>query len=392
VEPVLPADDDPRRLEVRGWLQAHPEPTGRQLAERGLVAPHWPPPWGWSAGPVEQLVVDDELRRAGVERPFNPIGIGWAGPTLLQAGTDEQRERWLWPMLAGEEVWCQLFSEPEAGSDLAALTTRARRADGGWVVSGEKVWTSFAHRASFGILLARTDPSAPAHRGLSYFVCPMGVPGVEVRPLIDMTGAHAFNQVRLDDVVVPADHLVGDEGDGWSLARVTLANERVSLSGEGALWGNGPTAADLLADVRARGGVSDPVLRRRLVEVWSEGEILRWLRLRSLQAQLDGRPPGPEVSVRKVLADAHGQRLMALGRDLAGPAGTVADGGIWAGGFLYSPALTIGGGTAEVQRNIVAERVLGLRREVEGRRGAASPAAGARSGEASAASEGGVER
>jgi alkylation response protein AidB-like acyl-CoA dehydrogenase len=385
VELVLPGEDDPRRLEVRAWLRAHPQPTGRQLAERGLVAPHWPPPWGWSAGPVEQLVVDDELRRAGVARPFNPIGVGWAGPTLLQAGTDEQRERWLWPMLAGEEVWCQLFSEPEAGSDLAALTTRARRTDGGWVVSGEKIWTSFAHRASFGILLARTDPTVPAHRGLSYFVCPMDAPGVEVRPLVDMTGAHAFNQVRLDDVAVPADHLVGDEGDGWSLARVTLANERVSLSGEGALWGNGPTAADLLAEVRARGGVSDPVLRRRLVDVWSEGEVLRWLRLRSLQAQLEGRAPGPEGSVRKALADAHGQRLMALGRDLAGPAGAIADGGIWAAGFLYSPALTIGGGTAEVQRNIIAERVLGLWREVEGQRSAAPPGAGRQ--RASAASE-----
>ncbi|MHB1583677.1 MAG: acyl-CoA dehydrogenase family protein [Acidimicrobiales bacterium] len=387
MELVLPGEDDPRRLEVRAWLRAHPEPTGRQLAERGLVAPHWPAPWGWSAGPVEQLVVDDELRRAGVARPFNPIGVGWAGPTLLQAGTDEQRERWLWPMLAGEEVWCQLFSEPEAGSDLASLATRARRVGGGWVVSGEKVWTSFAHRASFGILLARTDPTVPAHRGLSYFVCPMDAPGVEVRPLVDMTGAHAFNQVRLDDVVVPADHLVGDEGGGWSLARVTLANERVSLSGEGALWGNGPTAADLLAEMRARGGVSDPVLRRRLVDVWSEGEVLRWLRWRSLQAQLDGRPPGPEASVRKALADAHGQRLMVLGRDLAGPAGAIADGGTWAAGFLYSPALTIGGGTAEVQRNIVAERVLGLRREVEGHRSAAAPAAGTGRRGASATSE-----
>ncbi len=366
VELGLPGEDYPLRVEVRRWLAADPAPTGRRLAEAGLVAPHWPSPWGRSADPVDQLVIDEELRRAGVHRPFNPIGVGWAGPTLLQAGTDAQKDRWLWPMLAGEELWCQLFSEPEAGSDLASLTTTAERRGGDWVVSGQKVWTSFAHVASHGILLARTDPGVPAHRGISYFVCPMDAPGVEVRPLVDMTGAHAFNQVSLDEVRIPADHLVGAEGGGWSLARVTLGNERVSLSGEGALWGNGPTAQDLVAAARAGGGVRDPVLRRRLVDAWCEGEVLRCLRLRTVQARLEGRPPGPEASVRKALSDAHGQRLMALGRDLAGPAGTVADGSAWAGGFLYSPALTIGGGTAEVQRNIIAERVLGLPREGHG--------------------------
>jgi alkylation response protein AidB-like acyl-CoA dehydrogenase len=366
VELGLPGEDDPLRIEVRRWLAAHPAPSGRQLAEAGLVAPHWPAPWGRAAGPVDQLVIDEELRRAGVHRPFNPIGVGWAGPTLLQAGTDDQRQRWLWPLLAGEEIWCQLFSEPEAGSDLAALRTRAERRGGDWVVSGQKVWTSFAHQATFGILLARTDPAAPAHRGISYFVCPMAAPGVEVRPLVDMTGAHAFNQVFLHEVRIPADHLVGAEGDGWLLAGVTLANERVSLSGEGALWGNGPTAVDLVDQVQAAGGVGNPELRRRLVDAWCEGEVLRALRLRTLQAQIVGRAPGPEASVRKALADVHGQRLMALGRDLAGPAGTVADGSPWAGGFLYSPALTVGGGTAEVQRNIVAERVLGLPREAHG--------------------------
>ena len=158
----LPGDDDPGRRQVRRWLAEHPRPTGRQLAEAGYVVPHWPRPWGLGADPVRQLVIDDELRRAGVRRPVNPIGIGWAGPTLLFAGTEEQKERWLWPLLSGEEFWCQLFSEPGAGSDLAAPRPRRPCADGdGWVVRGQKVWTSFAHVAQFGILLARTDPGAP---------------------------------------------------------------------------------------------------------------------------------------------------------------------------------------------------------------------------------------
>jgi alkylation response protein AidB-like acyl-CoA dehydrogenase len=369
------------RLTVRAWLADHPEPPGRQLAEAGFVVPHWPRPWGLAAGPEAQLAVDEELRRAGVRRPANPIGIGWAGPTLLQAGTPAQQERWLWPLLSGEELWCQLFSEPGAGSDLASLTTRAVRDGDEWVVSGQKVWTSYAHVAKFGILLARTDPDAPDPRAISYFVCPMDAPGVEVRPLVDMTGEHAFNEVFFDEVRLPADHLVGEADDGWKLAKVTLGNERVSLSGEGALWGNGPTAADLVELVHRAGGAPDPSLRQRLVAVWAEGEVLRILRLRTVSAVLAGRAPGPEASVRKAIADAHGQHVMDLARDLAGPFGMLEGTGpaggwgrpdanpskwparSWSRGFLYSPALTIGGGTAEVQRNIVAERLLGLPRD-----------------------------
>ena len=368
----LPGEDDPRRARVRGWLAAHPHPTGRQLAEAGYVAPHWAPPYGMGADPVTQLVIDEELRRARVTRPVNPIGIGWAGPTLLDAGSEEQKERWLWPLLSGEEFWCQLFSEPGAGSDLASLTTRAERDGDHWVVNGQKVWTSYAHVARWGILLARTDPGATKHRGISYFVCPMDAPGVEIRPLIDMTGEHAFNEVFLTDVRLPADHLVGPEHGGWELAKVTLGNERVSLSGEGALWGMGPTADDLVEVVRAAGGAPDPVRRDALVSVWMESQILRVLRLRTVSAVLAGRAPGPEASVRKAIADAHGQHVMGLARDLAGAhamlAGSGPTGGtgdrVWSRGFLFSPALTIGGGTAEVQRSIVAEKVLGLPRDV----------------------------
>jgi alkylation response protein AidB-like acyl-CoA dehydrogenase len=286
------------------------------------VVPHWPAPFGRDADPLTQLVIDEELRAAGVRRPINPIGIGWAGPTLLYAGTPEQRERWLWPLLAGEEFWCQLFSEPGAGSDLAAVTLRAERDGDAYVLNGQKVWTSYAHIARWGILLARTDSTAAKHAGISYFVCPMGSPGIEIRPLIDMTGEHAFNEVFFTDVRIPAHHLVGAENGGWELAKVTLGNERVSLSGEGALWGMGPTADDLVDLVRGAGGAAlAPVLRDRLVSVWMEGEVLRVLRLRTVSAVLAGRAPGAEASVRKAIADAHGQHVMDLGRDLAGAYG-----------------------------------------------------------------------
>jgi alkylation response protein AidB-like acyl-CoA dehydrogenase len=357
----LPADDDPRRLEVRSWLAEHPSPTGRQLAEAGFVAPHWPRPWGLDADPILQLIVDDELRRAGVRRPANMIGIGWAGPTILAAGTDAQKDRYLLPLLAGEETWCQLFSEPGAGSDLASLSTRAERDGDTYVVNGQKIWTSYGHAAKFGILIARTNPDVPKHQGISYFICPMDTPGVTVRPIVEMTGAHLFNEVFFDDVRLPADLRVGEEGEGWALAKVTLSNERVSLSSGGALWGDGPSAYDLLELAHT----SDPVLRQRLAQLYIEAEILRLIRLRTVTAAVRGQAPGPEASIRKVMADEHGQHIMAIAKDLRGAAGmltTSAD--IWDYGFLFSPALTIGGGTWAVQRNIIAERVLGLPHDV----------------------------
>ncbi len=368
----MPGEDDPRRQDVRTWLASHPQPTGRQLAEAGYVVPHWPRPWGLDADPIAQLVIDEELRRAGVRRPLNPIGIGWAGPTLLHAGTQAQKDRYLFPLLAGEEFWCQLFSEPGAGSDLANLGTRAVRDGDTYVVNGQKIWTSYGHVAKFGILIARTNPDAPKHKGISYFVCPMHAPGIEIRPIIDMTGTHAFNEVFFDDVRLPAANLVGDENEGWSLAKVTLANERVSLSSGGALWGDGPTGAELFELIRKHGGVSDPAIRQRAAQLFIEDEILRLIRLRTVTAAIQGRPPGPEASVRKALADEHGQRIMALAKDLAGPAGMLATAGpmgiadaSWEYGYLFSCALTVGGGTSEVQRNIIAERVLGLPHDVD---------------------------
>ena len=357
---------------MREWVEANPRPRGRRLAEAGYVAPHWPRPWGLDADPIHQLVIEDELRRAGVVKPVNPIGIGWAGPTLIHAGTGEQQQRYLLPMLSGEELWCQLFSEPGAGSDLANLETRAVRDGDTYVVSGQKIWTTLAHQARFGILVARTDPDVAKHQGISYFVCPMDAPGITISPIVEMTGLHAFNEVFFDDARIPAENLVGQENGGWALAKVTLGNERVSLSGEGALWGRGPTAADLVRLDRDAGGLDDPVLRQRLAEVYIEGEVLRLIRLRTLTAAVRGRQPGPEASVRKALADAHGQHIMGLAKDLAGAAGMLASAGPlgapdleWSYGFLFSPALTIGGGTSEVQRNIIAERVLGLPHDVD---------------------------
>ncbi|HET6950726.1 MAG TPA: acyl-CoA dehydrogenase family protein [Acidimicrobiales bacterium] len=385
----LPADDDPRRLAVRRWLAGHPDPTGRDLAGAGYVVPHWPPPWGVGADPVHQLIIDEELERAGVQRPAG-IGIGWAAPVILLAGTDEQRERFLPGILSGEDQWCQLFSEPDAGSDLAALTTRAVRDGDGYVIEGSKIWTSGAHRSRYGILLARTDPDAPRHKGISYFICPMDAPGLSLQPIIDMTTAHSFNQVFLDGVRIPASLRVGAEGEGWRLALMTLSNERVMLSSAGSLWGAGPSAAVLIDLVRRAGGVGEPVLRQRLAALHCEAEVLRLNRLRTLSARIAGRTPGPEASIQKVLADEHGQHVMGLAKDLAGaeamltgsgPAGEVppqARSGpteingaaqvsgvdpVWHYGFLFSPALTLGGGTFAIQRNIVAEHVLGLPRE-----------------------------
>jgi alkylation response protein AidB-like acyl-CoA dehydrogenase len=291
------------------------------------------------------------------------------------AGTEEQQQRWLPGILDGSEVWCQLFSEPGAGSDLASLSTAAVRDGDEWVVSGQKIWTSLAKQARYGILLARTDHDAPRHRGISYFVLDMRGAGIDVRPIRQMNGGADFNEVFLDGVRVPAGNLVGAEGDGWRLAKVTLGNERVALSEEGALWGRGPTVTALVSAVREAGRAPlDAVARQRLAAVWIEAEVLRILRLRMVAAALGravGREPGPEASVRKALADRHGQRLFDLAVDLCGADGMLAREnppelpGVfpWVAGFLFSPALTIGGGTAEVQRNIIAERVLGLPRD-----------------------------
>ncbi|HVX17676.1 MAG TPA: acyl-CoA dehydrogenase family protein [Acidimicrobiales bacterium] len=371
----LPPDDDPRRAEIRAWLDDHPQPSGADLGAAGYMVPHWPKPYGIDADPIHQLIIDDELRRAKVKRPANPIAMGWAGPTLLHAGTEEQKAKYLPGIVAGTDIWCQLFSEPGAGSDLANLGTRAVRDGDEWVINGQKIWTSLGHLARYGILIARTDPDVAKHQGISYFICPMDTPGIEIRPIIEMTGAHNFNEVFFTDVRLPAENLVGDVNGGWTLAKVTLSNERVSLSSGGALWGQGPDAGDLLDVIHQRGGLHDPLLRQRVAALYIEAKVLDLIRLRTVSARIRGDQPGPEASVRKVLADEHGQRIMALAKDLSGASALLtggvnngplgSDDSIWHYGYLFSQALTVGGGTGDVQRNIISERVLGLPHDID---------------------------
>ena len=307
--------------------------------------------------------LDEYATAAGaLDHLVNPIGIGWAGPTLVVGGTPEQQDRWLPGILDGSEFWCQLFSEPDAGSDLASLQTRAVRDGEHYVITGQKIWSTWANRSRWGILLARTDPSAPKHQGISYFVLDMTAPGIEVRPIIEMTGGNHFNEVFLDGVVVPADHRIGREGEGWKLARVTLTNERDSLSKGGVLWGMGPTTDDLFAlgafgaaDGPFAEPVHGPVRRQRAASIRTRQHVLEHV---------------TDPSVRKTLADEHGQHVMALAKDLRGADGMLGEQSpeaeehdVWHWGYLFSRALTIGGGTSEVQRTIIGEQLLGLPKE-----------------------------
>ena len=370
---LLPGDDDPRRVAVREWISQHSSPSAEELALAGYVAPHWPRPYGLGADPLNQLIIDQELQRANISRPSNPIGIGWAGPTILFAGTIEQQQKYLPNLLSGADYWCQLFSEPESGSDLASLRTRAELDGDEWVINGQKIWTSGAQDAKFGILLARTNPDAPKHNGITYFICPMGSPGIEIRPIKSMAGSKSFNEVFFTDVRITTANVVGEVNDGWRLAKVTLGNERVSLSTGGVLWGHGPTALDVIELVREMGGVKNQVMRQKIARIYTEHVLLEIIRMRTLTQRLRGAQPGPESSIRKIIADEHGQHVMSLARDLIGadalltgvtsePKKTLQN-HAWYSGYLFSQALTIGGGTGEVQRNILGERVLGLPHE-----------------------------
>jgi alkylation response protein AidB-like acyl-CoA dehydrogenase len=397
----LPGEDDPRRLEVRSWFEAHPKPTGRQLAEAGLATPHWPRPWGLAADGEHQLIIDEEMKRAGVTAPnlFNPVAVNNCAQSLLTHGTEAQRERFLAPALAGEEIWCMLFSEPAGGSDLGSLRTSARREGDHYVVNGQKIWTSLAHKAKIGVLVARTDPGAAKHAGLSQFLIDMDSPGVTVRPIIDLSGhKNEYNEVFLEDVVVPADRLLGQEGEGWAITMRQLQTERVALSKPGAIWGAGPSARELVAGLDSIGALEDPLVRDEAARIYIEGEILRLLAHRSLSDRMNARAPGPEGAVRKMLAAPHGQRIVDLAKRAQGPRGMLA--GVeafarkpgrralfddWDYAFWFSPAVTLGVGTQEILKNVVGERMLGLPRERDpSARGPWNESQGNRRAEASA--------
>jgi len=366
----LPPEAEALRAEVRDLAQSIVErPPGERraaLADAGLIVPHWAPPWGRDASAVEQLVISEELRRVKVRVPHLSVGA-WAAPTIATHGTVEQQERWVGPTLHGEIAWCQLFSEPDAGSDLAALTTSAARTDGGWLLNGQKVWTTMAREADWGICLARTNSGAPKHLGITYFVVDMATPGLDIRPLREMTGLEMFNEVFLDDVFVPDDCVVGDVDGGWALTRTTLANERVSM-GSGSSFGGGITALIDLVGQRIGGGdlaEGDRLLLDQLGALVAEAHSVAVLGLRATSRSVTGAAPGPEASVRKLLGVEHDQRTQELGLTLLGPDGATTEGvaAQWTFGFLANRCLTIAGGTSEIQRNVIGERLLGLPRD-----------------------------
>ena len=333
----------------------------RVLADSGYAAPAWPPPYGLAASPAAQLVIDDELGRAGIMRPDTVIG-GWAIPAILGHGTQEQADRFAAATLRGAITWCQLFSEPEAGSDLAALRTRADRTEGGWLLTGQKVWTSLAREADWAICLARTDTSAPKHKGLTYFLVAMDSPGIEIRPLREMTGRQMFNQVFLDQVFVPDDCVVGAPGDGWRVARTTLASERVAM---GAGSSVGEAVEQLLTLVTQTGAADDPVTRQRLGALVADGMAVCLLDLQAVLAQLRGADPGPLAAVRKLAGVGHRQAVAEAALELTGPAGVAGDSDSSAAlqEFLLTRCLSIAGGTTQILLSLVAERLLGLPRE-----------------------------
>ena len=320
--------------------------------------PHWPPPYGRDADPVAQLVIDQEFTAASVRRRHLQVAA-WALPTVIEHGTPEQQERWVLPSMRGELEWCQLFSEPEAGSDLANLRMRAERGDGGWLLTGQKVWTSMAHTADWGICLARTDPDRPKHEGITCFFVDMATPGIEIRPLRELTGDAWFNEVFFDEVFVPDDCVIGAVNDGWRAGRTTLANERVSM-GSGASIGAG-----LRGVVGLLGDEPSPFAVDELGALTATEHALGAMRTRMTLRALAGADAGPEASVVKLVGVIHDQRVQEVAVELLGPVGATNEGvaAAWVHAHLWNRCLTIAGGTSEVQRNVIGERLLGLPRD-----------------------------
>ncbi|NUS07738.1 MAG: acyl-CoA dehydrogenase, partial [Nonomuraea sp.] len=354
MEPDLPEEAAPLRDMIRAEAESlrREEPLARlgRFAREGWIMPYLPRPWGRAASPLEQVIIHQEFRE--LKRPN--LGIAaWAVPSIATYGTREQQERFLPRTFTGEIVWCQLFSEPGAGSDLAGLATKATRVEGGWSLSGQKIWTSLAQYAHWGICLARTSPERPKHQGITYFLVDMASSGVTVRPLKEINGDEIFNEVFLDDVFVPDDLVVGEVDGGWRVARDTLSHERVAL---GDSWGPGSQHTDM---VRLIGGL--PALRQSQREqagrLWAEGQAISALGLRVTLSRLAGADPGPASSVRKLLGMRHAQAISEFCWSLA-PADRH-----WNRMILATRAFTIGGGTTEVQLNIIAERALGLPRD-----------------------------
>ena len=390
-------DPDAFRLQCRGWLAANrPAPPDfvlpqsmlavgtreqfeflrewqRKLYAAGYVGIEWPAEYGGRSLPSgAQRIVDQEMARANVPFLLNAIGLAWAGPTILRYGSEAQKRRYIPPLLAADEIWCQGFSEPEAGSDLASLRTRARRDGDDYVIDGHKVWTTLGHFADFMILLARTDPETERHAGISYFLAPMKVPGISVQPLVKMTREGGFNQVLFSGVRMPRDALLGQEGQGWELAVATLSFERGASEGSGGGGGAGELLARFIARARdlSRDGrpvLDDPVVRDRLASFAIEEQAMRYSVQRAQVPALVADRPFALPLMRKLVQSEIAQRLSDFACELQGYAGTLwvgdpraFDDAEWQRLYLNSYGVTIGGGTSEILRNILGERVLGL--------------------------------
>jgi alkylation response protein AidB-like acyl-CoA dehydrogenase len=383
----MSAPDDQFRAELREWLVAHAPPAVEVAATReeadalrewqrtlhsgGWVGIHWPVEDGGRAASLGQVAIyNAELARAGAPPILGRAGVTLVGPTLLAHGTEEQRTRWMSRILGADDVWCQLFSEPGAGSDLASLSTRAQKSGGVYRVTGQKVWSSYASYADMGIALVRTDPDVAPHKGISMLAIPMDARGVDVRPLRQMTGESEFNEVFLDDVEVPVENLIGPENEGWRVANTTLANER----GASFIWKEQvlhEVAIDALSKACARGGrTRDPLVRQRLARSWIDVELFRLHNARTLARLERGDEIGAESSIVKLFWAGMSQRFAETATDVLGPATLLmadderaVDRGRWARALLSTRANSIMGGTSEIQRNIIAERLLGLPRE-----------------------------
>ena len=379
-------DDTPEqaayRAQVRSWLDEHKsdapilQGSGAledeaeildarrnwqgKLAEAGLAGVTWPKEYGGQGlGPIEQVLCNQEIARAKVPGILDAIGVGMLGPTIIAHGAEEQKTRYLGPMLHGDEVWCQLFSEPAAGSDLAAVQTRARQQDdGSWRLSGQKVWTTNAHFASYGLLLARTDADVPKHKGLTMFVVPMDAEGVTIRGLRQISGEAEFNEVFFDDVALDSSAVVGGVGNGWGTALTTLMFERVTigLGGEGMGYNSTRFAAAIASDAHAR---RDPEVRHQLGEIASELLAVRFTGYRTLTALQKGQIPGPEAGLAKVTIVSGAIKAGDLIADVLGP-DTLLQDSEWSYMISFLPGLKSAGGTEEILRNTVGERVLGL--------------------------------
>jgi alkylation response protein AidB-like acyl-CoA dehydrogenase len=381
VDLTLSPEEEAFRDELRAWLKDnHPgrEPEGmeegfafrrewqRKLYDAGWAGVSWPREYGGrGATLVEQAIFNEELTRAEAPQMANVLGLAMGGPTVIAHGTDEQKERYLQPILSAEEIWCQGFSEPESGSDLASLKTKAVRDGDDWVVTGQKVWTSFAHQAKWCMLVARTDPDAPKHKGLTYFLLDMEQDAVQVRPLVQITGEPEFNELFLEEARIPHENIVGGEGNGWAVAITTLMHERATLAfglqvsvkiALGELF-------DKARNTPANGGTAaqDEVFRQRLAQLYVESEVLRLNAYRGLTATMKYGVPGPEGSLGKWHWSEVNQALTELATEITGPRAQLAE-DEWSYRFLRARGNSIEGGTTEILKNIVAERVLGLPR------------------------------